>query len=749
MAGGITFMSSSSRLVACATSVALLLCLGGCGDDSANRASTPTAMPTPPASTATSAPAATGTASAIPSATAVSTVTATAPQPPTATAVPPSATPSTTPTNTPDESALAKYAGRGPYTVGVTTLNIGDRDIEVWYPLDPGTEAGVEKASYASFTVLPEEIQQILPPDLNIIVPMDAYRDLPISGAGPFPILTFSHGAGGFRQAYSGLLTGIASHGFVVASLDHLEWGLLAQVGLLPPGVNRDPGEVVLAAVDALATASANPTSPLSGGVDATRIATAGHSAGGRAAFALPDRPEVKAMLGFATGASSRGVAGKPILLLAGAEDGGAEGLEQAYDDLSPIKRFVAINHAAHNSFTDQCAIIYGGNNFLEKLVAAGFPIPENLLALAIDGCRPENLAPAEFWKVVQHFTVAHLRAAFGLDDPPVGLGDGVAGAFGDITLRYRHADDVNDTPDDVRGFVFSGFASIPPTFATDPCPGGFNLNPGQQVPPLVEDCNHPGATQDPLFKTATAAGTIDGVDLDGMTSSAAAPGACAHDDFTSLAGAPGVDFQYWRAVGCIRGFQPGEIADTVINQAVRDGSMTILLQVRGIDDPRNDDDVRVQVFASPDPPPVGADGSVLPFGTLSAESDPQFRSTVGNGKIVDGVLTAGPFDVKVRINIQIVAGTLTFHDAHVRMEILPDGTAQGVLLGFQPAAELYDIFGTKAGADGAAALGYTCSGLYAALMSQADGDFDEPSGHCTSLSGGYHFDAVPAFIAR
>ena len=275
--------------------------------------------------------------------------------------------------------------------VGVTTLNIGDRDIEVWYPVDPGTEAGAEKASYASFTVLPEAIQRILPPDLNIVVPMDAYRDLPVSGAGPFPILTFSHGAGGFRQAYSGLLTGIASHGFVVASLDHLEWGLLAQVGLLPPGVDRDAGEVVLAAVERLAAANADPSSPLAGGVDATRIATAGHSAGGRAAFALPDRPEVKAMLGFATGASSSGVAGKPILLLAGAEDAGARGLEQAYDDLSPIKRFVAIDRAAHNSFTDQCAIIWGGNNFLIKLVEAGFPIPQNLL-----GARHRRLSPGE-----------------------------------------------------------------------------------------------------------------------------------------------------------------------------------------------------------------------------------------------------------------------------------------------------------------------------------------------------------------
>ena len=108
-----------------------------------------------------------------------------------------------------------------------------------------------------------------------------------VSGAGPFPILTFSHGAGGFRQAYSGLLTGIASHGFVVASLDHLEWGLLAQVGLLPPGVNRDPGEVVLAAVERAGGGERrSQTSPLAGGVDATRVAPPGT----RPAAARPSR---------------------------------------------------------------------------------------------------------------------------------------------------------------------------------------------------------------------------------------------------------------------------------------------------------------------------------------------------------------------------------------------------------------------------------------------------------------------------
>jgi dienelactone hydrolase len=337
-----------------------------------------------------------------------------------------------------DESASPKFVEPGPFVVGVTTLDLGDRNIEVWYPVDPGVQAGTVNASYASFDVLPDALEQLLPEHLNIVVEMDAYRDLPVSDEGPFPVLTFSHGAGGFRQAYSAFLIGIASHGLVVASLDHLEWGMLAQVGLLPEGINRDAEEVLLASIARLSEASEDETSPLTGGVDASRVATAGHSAGGRAAFALPDRPEIGAMIGFATGAAGGVVSDKPILLLVGAEDGGAGRLEEAYDGLSPPKRFVSIDRAGHNSFTDQCAIIHGGNNFLIDLVEAGFPIPQHLLDLAIDGCRPENLPPADFWEVAQHFTVAHIRAAFGLDASPVGLGEGVASAFGNVAVRYR-----------------------------------------------------------------------------------------------------------------------------------------------------------------------------------------------------------------------------------------------------------------------------------------------------------------------
>ena len=335
----------------------------------------------------------------------------------------------------------ARFADVGPYPVGVRRLDMGDRQLEVWYPAQPGSETGHSLAGYRAVEFLPDAILNILPQELkDLVVEMPAYRDLPIGSDGPFPVMTFSHGAGGFRLAYSALLAGIASHGIVVASIDHIEWGLLAFVGI-PPTSQREPDELVLSTLALLHDESENPHSPLAGGVDVSRVATAGHSAGGRAAFALLDRPEIKTAIGYATVGNPSDANGKPILYMVGALDELIAGLEASYAQLPPIKRLVSVTNAGHNSFTDQCAIIHGGNNIIELVRNAGLPLPDNLAELALDGCREENLAPAEFWRVVQHFTVAHLRAVFGIDRKPVDLAPQVVEAFDPVQVHYLSAE--------------------------------------------------------------------------------------------------------------------------------------------------------------------------------------------------------------------------------------------------------------------------------------------------------------------
>ena len=77
------------------------------------------------------------------------------------------------------------------------------------------------------------------------------------------------------------------------------------------------------------------------------------------------------------------------------------------------------------------------------------------------------------------------------------------------------------------------------------------------------------------------------------------------------------------------------------------------------------------------------------------------------------------------------------------------DRVVHGQIAGYQPAEQIYDIFGRQAGAAGAEALSYSCSGLYEALLTQADGDFDPVTRTCSSLSVAYRFAGIPVFVVR
>lgn len=357
----------------------------------------------------------------------------------------------------PDE--VADYSSPGPHTVGVTTLDMGDRDLEVFYPAEAGSEEGMDFASYDLIDPFPQNIKDLIlatAPDVNASIVLPAYRDLPSSQDGPFPVMTFSHGSGGFRRAYSKLLAGIASHGFVVASIDHLEWGLLDRLGLgLPDESSRSADELILAVLDLLDEESADSMSVLANAADTDFVATAGHSAGGFAAFAFltNEVPEIMTLIGYAT-VPFTGTPEKPVLLLLGAEDFAitTEQTLASYDALVEAKRYVAVTDAGHNSFTDQCEIIFNGNDIIAAAqLIFGPAFPESLAALARDGCQEGNLPPSDFWAVTQHFTVAHMKYVFGLNAWPLGftlaeyasaLEAEAAELFGDIEVDYRFEDD-------------------------------------------------------------------------------------------------------------------------------------------------------------------------------------------------------------------------------------------------------------------------------------------------------------------
>jgi hypothetical protein len=348
------------------------------------------------------------------------------------------------------QAGLPAYTGPGPYAVGVTTLDLSDRKVEVWYPADPADVGDTPNDVYFIRSFVPPSFDALIPPGVNPPYVTAAHRGIPASDEGPFPLAIFSHGAAGFRLTSTELTTHLASWGFVVISPDYLERGLTNALGS-PPVSPRSDTVVAAEAIDLVRAASSSP-GLLTGTVDPSKVLPFGHSAGGGTSLRLLQRADVPGAVPMGTGISLLAIingtatplpAGKAITWIAGRNDGisPVDNARTGYDYTPGEKKLVELGGTGHNNgFTDLCEIGDGGVAALA--IATGLPVPEALLNLGNDGCPvPPFKDSAEVWPEVKHFLTAELRYRAGVDPLPVGLGDQVVGAAGiDDVLVYRHA---------------------------------------------------------------------------------------------------------------------------------------------------------------------------------------------------------------------------------------------------------------------------------------------------------------------
>ncbi len=353
-------------------------------------------------------------------------------------------------TSTADVAALGaepRYAEPGPYEVGVTTLALsGDRKVEVYYPAVEASTDGKPNEVYNQTDPIPPDVLAALPPippGLDLTQEIPAVRDVPVATDGPFPLVLFSHGAGGWRGVYGHPLSGIASWGFIVASVDFSEYGILAQFGAADPNARAGVGDVAGAAIDLMLAENERTDGPFAGTIDGDHIAAMGHSAGAGTMFALAgDDERVGAVVGWAPAGSPENVpADTPTLIVAGQRDIAVppERARSVYAALPAPKRVALVAKMGHNGFSDACLPIRNGTDLIGIAKSLNLPIPDSTLELGRNGCAAGDLDTQQGWDITQHFTVAHLRAAFGIDSPPVGLGDGIATAFDGVTIDYQH----------------------------------------------------------------------------------------------------------------------------------------------------------------------------------------------------------------------------------------------------------------------------------------------------------------------
>ncbi len=185
---------------------------------------------------------------------------------------------------------------RGPFPVGVRTVQLTDAarrhrllPTEIWYPAaDAYAGQDVAESTRDSYELLPG-----FPAAWQ-----EAVRDAS-ARAGTYPLVAFSHGFGGHRRQSTFLCTHLASHGYVVAALDHtgntmydvIQAVMTFQASGQMPDANALVHEFIALRpadirfmLDSLISGQAG---DIADAVDANRIGMSGHSFGGWTTLAV------------------------------------------------------------------------------------------------------------------------------------------------------------------------------------------------------------------------------------------------------------------------------------------------------------------------------------------------------------------------------------------------------------------------------------------------------------------------------
>jgi hypothetical protein len=257
-----------------------------------------------------------------------------------------------------------------------------------------------------------------------------------------------------------------------------------------------------------------------------------------------------------------------------------------------------------------------------------------------------------------------------------------------------------------------------------------------------------PGIVPDPGFYEP-AVNVVQGFNLDNNDGTGAPPkGIARHANFVSPDGQRGIDNQLFRVLGCVTGWKHDGFLPLIANEQRRAGSLSVLLEISGINNMKNDNDVTVALVYSRDS--TKRDGTskiVLPDYTFRVTDDPSFTQDFlrFHGKIVNGVLTTDILPkIVVRESTNGIAWSLA--KARLRIKFNPDGTISALMGGYRDWREfLAGAFFQQAAYENT--VNFQAPAMYDAIRRAADGLQDRYTGEYDGISTAETIEGVPAFI--
>ena len=259
--------------------------------------------------------------------------------------------------------------------------------------------------------------------------------------------------------------------------------------------------------------------------------------------------------------------------------------------------------------------------------------------------------------------------------------------------------------------------------------------------------CEVPWAVPDaPL--TMLSGDRNDGLNLDGWDGHGRPPAdICPQKQYIGEHGEHGIDNQLGRIYACLNGVREKGTLEPYFTQVMRSGMWSMLIDVSGVHNGRNDPDVVVDVYAGAEPMVRDAAGNVLTNASLSPLADPKFHRRM-RGKITNGVLETAPIEELTIPDIMLKKRPpMEIFRPRFQLTLAPDGTAKGMLGGYRTISTLF-VAG-ESSATPLSYVGYQCEGMYHALRKYADGDRNPATGSCDQISMAFRIDAIPAFIVH
>lgn len=234
----------------------------------------------------------------------------------------------------------------------------------------------------------------------------------------------------------------------------------------------------------------------------------------------------------------------------------------------------------------------------------------------------------------------------------------------------------------------------------------------------------------------------VEGLDIDGVVSDGSDEAGCYQVDFVAPDGTAGIDNQIASLLPLVEGLVGEGNIDVVLSTAIRSGQMLILMAVRGLDDPMNDACVDVAFGTGSGIPYLDTGGKYLPYQTFAWTRG---VSVLYRGRIDGGVLSAGPGNITIPVQMLDAKFNLSLHHTRIRMLLTADprvggATVAGLVAGgievTEIAAAIKDLN-----------IGDSVKGAVVPLLaSKADlGRRDD--GLCHQISTALRFETTAAFV--